>query len=167
MISEDFTALVLEIKSLVTLCHWTIVTNILKECNAIKILGTTYTVTCARRLESSYPAYLYRVVVIISLCSGIFHLSLKHVHAAYVGMSIFRSQPEDQLICMMVFFFFSHSRQFVAECLQLAMSTSKFFPIHHLLTLYSETLTASVNKKKSMGISLLPPLIWPFCQLPI
>jgi len=62
---------------------------------------------------------------------------MRNVHAAYVGMSIFRSQPEDRLICMMVFVFsFSNSRQFVAECLELAMSTSQSFPFHRLLTLY-------------------------------
>lgn len=102
------------------LCHCTVVPNILKECNAIKILGTTYKGACARRLECSYPSYLYGVVVINSLCSRIFHLSPKHhiwmrnVHAPYVGMSIFRSQSEDRLICLMVFvFFFGHSRKFV------------------------------------------------------
>jgi hypothetical protein len=52
-----FTALLFKIKSLVTLFHWAVVPNGLKDCNAIKILGTTCTATCARRLESSYLAF--------------------------------------------------------------------------------------------------------------
>jgi hypothetical protein len=173
VVSDVFTALLLEIKSLVTLCHWTVVPNILKECNAIKILGAIYTVPCARRLESSYPAYLYRVVVIISLLSKIFHSSPKHhiwmrnVHAPYVGVSILISQPADQLICMKVSVFPLVTPGSLWQSVW-NWPCPLPNPFHFIICWhYSETLTASINKRNIHGYFITPTINLAVCQLPI